>query len=51
MCYDPALVRDKPLGAPASVKLVYSDLDFSVVVIPKTMSMTQQLCTSLIELK
>ena len=21
MCYDPALVRDKPLGAPASVKL------------------------------
>ena len=24
MCYNPALVRDKPLGAPASVKLVYS---------------------------
>ena len=23
MCYNPALVRDKPLGAPASVKLVY----------------------------
>ena len=24
MCYDPALVHDKPLGAPASVKLAYS---------------------------
>ena len=24
MCYNPALVLDKPLGAPASVKLVYS---------------------------
>ena len=23
MCYNPALVRDKPLGAPASVKQVY----------------------------
>ena len=23
MCYNPALVRDKPLGAPASVKRVY----------------------------
>ena len=23
MCYNPALVRDKALGAPASVKLVY----------------------------
>ena len=22
MCYDPALVRDEPLGAPASMKLV-----------------------------
>ena len=25
MCYNPALVCDKPQGAPASVKLVYSD--------------------------
>ena len=23
MCYDPPLVRDKPLGAPAFVKLLY----------------------------
>ena len=23
MCYNPALVRNKPAGAPASVKLVY----------------------------
>ena len=23
MCYNPALVRDKPLGVPASVELVY----------------------------
>ena len=23
MCYNPTLVRDKPLGTPASVKLVY----------------------------
>ena len=23
MCYNPALVRNKPLGAPASVKWVY----------------------------
>ena len=23
MCYNPGLVRDKPLGAPASVKLIY----------------------------
>ena len=25
MCYNPALVRDKPLGAPASVKPVYDE--------------------------
>ena len=24
MCYNPALIRDKPLGAPASVKQVYN---------------------------
>ena len=25
MCYNPPLVRDKPLGVPASVKLVYTN--------------------------
>ena len=25
MCHNPPLVRDKPLGAPASVKLVFSE--------------------------
>ena len=31
MCYNPALVRDKPIGAPASVKLVYSTLLIMII--------------------
>ena len=27
MCYDPPLVRDKPLGAPAFVKLIYLGIE------------------------
>ena len=36
MCYNPVLARDKPLGAPAYVKRVYSDVSylFPVYVVP-----------------
>ena len=31
MCYNPALVREKPLGVPASVKRIYSDFQSSII--------------------
>ena len=43
MCYDPPLVRDKPLRLPAFVKLVYLIQQNAIIVIPE--------CDALYDLK
>ena len=41
-CHNPPLVRDKPLGAPAPVKLVYSVNDTEHRILLTTLSMSVQ---------
>ena len=42
MCYDPPLVRDKPLGAPASVKLIYLEQSNRQVTNPQSIPKCEQ---------